>query len=66
MDGLEILRSGGVEKWRAKLQEIGDRIATMPESAKPGVRYFGRYRNEVCDAPCLADELYVCMAGLWG
>lgn len=65
LDGLEMLRPGGVEKWQSRLLEIMDKIKVMPSSSKPKVYRYGGGEQEASDAPCMSDEVLVCMAGLW-
>jgi hypothetical protein len=65
LDGLEMLRPGGVEKWRRRLEEIRGKIEALGQASRPAVHKFGRHKNPASDAPSMADEVYVCMAGLW-
>jgi hypothetical protein len=64
---LEILRPGGVEKWRERLEKIRIDIARMP--SKPPVRNFGG-RTDIATAsecPNLVDELnvHITLTGYW-
>lgn len=63
-DGLEMLRPGGVEKWRGRLQEIIDSIRAMPASSMPKIYRYGSRALEASDAPCMADEILVCMIAM--
>ena len=65
LSGLEMLRPNGVEKWEDRLQNIYCRIAAMEPDWQPRIHLFGRRGNEAYDAPCMAEEVRVCMAGLW-
>lgn len=64
LEGLEMLRPGGVKRWRSRLQRIRDRIEALPVSAKPVSHRYGK-SNWASDAPCMADEILVCVAGYW-
>ena len=52
LEGLEMLRPGGIEILDARF--------------RPQVYNFGRRATPASDIPCMADEVYVYMAGLWG
>lgn len=65
LDRLEMLRPGGVEKWRERLQGIRDSIQAMPATSEPNTYRYGRKACEVSDTPCMVDEIYVCMVALW-
>ena len=62
LEGFEMLRPGGVEKWRSRLERIRNGVERME---KPKVYHFGRSEMECSDVPCMADEVLVCMAGMW-
>lgn len=65
LEGLEMLRPGGWEGWRGRLKGIRERIEGMGEGDRPGVYFYGRAACEASDAPHMANEVYVCMVGLW-
>lgn len=65
LDGLEMLRPGGVEKWRGRLRGVRDSIQAMPASSQPKSYRYGKRASEASDAPCMADEVHICMIGLW-
>ena len=66
LEGLEMLKPKGKnEKWRRRLEEIRDGVRGMQASAEPRVFRFGKGGQEATEAPNLADEIHVCMAGLW-
>lgn len=64
LEGLEMLRSGGVEKWRQTLEEIRAQVEALDPASRPYVHKFGRRKNHASDAPRMADEVRVCKAGL--
>jgi hypothetical protein len=63
LEGLEMLRPGGVEKWKGRLQEIRGRVEKL--ESKPKGFTFGRRENPAGVYPCLADEVFICMASYW-
>ena len=68
LEGLEMVISapGWEEKWRPRLEEIRGNIEALGSDSKPLVHSFGTREHPASDSPCLADEVNVCMAGLWG
>ncbi|KAL9636017.1 MAG: hypothetical protein Q9164_003100 [Protoblastenia rupestris] len=65
LEGLEMLRPGGVEKWRTRLQEKRNKIAAMSLENQPQIQMFGHRMSNGSDCPSMADEVYVCMCGYW-
>jgi len=59
LDGLEMLRPGGVETWRGRLQGVRDGIQAIQASSKPKTYRYGKEGYEASDAPCMADEVYI-------
>lgn len=66
LEGLEMLRPGGVEKWRSRLVEMRREIEELDERFKPEVHKFGSQEHETSDAPNLAADIYVTVSGYWG
>ncbi len=66
LDGLELLRPGGVEKWRSRLQRVRDSIQAMPAQSKPEIYRYGIRGSEASDAPDMTAEILICMTGFWG
>lgn len=58
--GLEILRPGGVEKWRERLLRIWRQVGAM--ESQPDIHWYGD--NAASQCPNLADELLVCIGGV--
>lgn len=65
LEGLEMLRPGGVDKWRHWLQEIRARIEALDSRDRPRVRKFGSGEYPASDSPCMAEEILVAVAGYW-
>ena len=65
LEGLQMLRPGGVEIWRERLVEMRARIEALDERCKPRVREFIRRGPSASCAPNLADEILVSIAGQW-
>ena len=63
LEGLEMLRPGGVEKWRGRLMEMKRKIGMLNERFQPQRHPFGTNANAASDAPCMADEVSICY---WG
>lgn len=66
LEGLEMLRPGGVEKWRARLVEMRENIQALDPSREPGLHRFGRRQKTATDAPSMAAEVRITMGGYWG
>ena len=64
LEGLEMRRPSGVEKWRQRLEDMRAQIKALDPASRLTVRKFGRRGRPALDAPCMADEVRVCMAGL--
>jgi hypothetical protein len=60
-----MLRPGGVEKWRQRLEDMRAQLEALDPASRLTVRKFGRRGRPALDAPCMADEVRVYMAGLW-
>lgn len=63
LEGLEMLRPEGVEKWRGRLTEIRNQIERLEK--KPEVYEFHPRNNPVTEYPFMAKEVYALMCGLW-
>jgi hypothetical protein len=63
LEGIEMMRPGGVEKWRERLVEIRERIESLER--RPKTYAFGSHENPAAAYPHMADENFVCMAGYW-
>ena len=60
LDGLEMLRPGGVEKWRHRLEEMRNKIEALDSRFRPSVHKFGLHEHSASDSPSMADEVFVC------
>jgi hypothetical protein len=65
LEGLEMLRAGGVEKWRHRLQDIRGKIEALDPESRPSMHKFGFQEHRASDSTSMADEVHACMAGLW-
>ncbi|CZR57856.1 uncharacterized protein PAC_07745 [Phialocephala subalpina] len=63
LEGLEMLRPGGVEKWRDRLTEIRNRIEKLEKM--PEVYDFHPRSQQGTEYPFMANEVYILMCGLW-
>ena len=67
LEGLEMLRPGGVEKWRGRLEQIRGKIERLEKPPKERdykleIRTPHERTLYARDSPNLADEVWVCMA----
>ena len=66
LEGLEMLRPGGVEKWRGRLMDMREKIAIMDPGRKPALNVDDGVRSLApLGSPDLADEVFVCMRAMW-
>lgn len=65
LEGLQMLRPGGVEIWRKRLVEMRAKIEALDRRCKPQVRQSSRWWASASDAPNLADEVRVAVAAHW-
>ncbi|KAE8448692.1 hypothetical protein EG329_008907 [Mollisiaceae sp. DMI_Dod_QoI] len=63
LEGLEMLRADGFEKWRTRLMEMRNQVEKLEK--KPEMYKFGRFDNPGTEYPSMAKEVHVLMAGLW-
>ncbi len=66
LEGLQMLRPGGLEIWRERLMEMRAQLETLDGKCQPRVRLFRPQFGGASDAPNLADEVLVASAGYWG
>ncbi|KAL8957574.1 MAG: hypothetical protein Q9183_006021 [Haloplaca sp. 2 TL-2023] len=66
LEGLEMLRPGGLEKWRPRLAAMREAIATLRDKDMPSRLLYSSWRKEIPDSPVLLAELGVTMLGLYG
>jgi len=67
LEGLEMLRPGGVEKWRSRLEAIRNAVERMEARHKPKEPIFGRRQeNRVWESPNMAAEVNICLQAYWG
>jgi len=62
--GLELLRPGGVEKWRAKLEKIRTNVARIPN--QPPKALVSDNNVIYSELPNLRDEAYIYFRSYWG
>ena len=60
LGGLEMLRPGGVEKWRLRLEEMRRKIEGLDRQLRPWVHTYGMHGCPAGDAPGMADEVGIC------
>lgn len=68
LEGLEMLRPGGVEEWRSRLEAIRSAVERMEARHKPKEPSHGRrwQGNRVWESPNMAAEIYVTVQAYWG
>ena len=66
LEGLEMLRPGGLEKWRPRLAAMREAIATLHDKEMPSRFLYSSWRKEIWDSPNLAAEVGVTKLGLYG
>ncbi|KAL8694131.1 MAG: hypothetical protein Q9218_001184 [Villophora microphyllina] len=66
LEGLEMLRPGGPEKWRYRLEVMRSGIERLEHGDKPKEFEFSRWKRLVSESPNLALEVGVTMLGLYG
>lgn len=65
VEGLEMLREGGVEKWRPRLEEIGAAVEKIQEEDKPKIHKWGGRLNLNYNFPNMLSDVHVLMCGYW-
>lgn len=66
LEGLEMLRPGGVENWRPRLETIREIIRSLPIQSKPKEYKYGRSMYRCCwESPDMAAEVSITMAALY-
>ena len=53
-------------EWKARITHIRDQVLALEDEERPGSQVFGKHgKLHVSHAPDLANELYLCCAGMW-
>ncbi|KAL8943995.1 MAG: hypothetical protein Q9216_000704 [Gyalolechia sp. 2 TL-2023] len=67
LEGLEILRPGGTDKWRGKLLELREKLEKMDATNMKSLiqRIDVHHEIDWLECPILEDEIYCCVRGMW-
>ncbi|KAL8765747.1 MAG: hypothetical protein Q9209_007254 [Squamulea sp. 1 TL-2023] len=67
LEGLEMLRPRGLERWRPRLEVIRKNIENLPVESRPKECRYGSSGRYYCwDSPDMAAEITVTLAPYWG
>ncbi|KAL8790088.1 MAG: hypothetical protein Q9213_000790 [Squamulea squamosa] len=67
LEGLEMLRPGGLERWRPRLEVIRKNIEDLPIESRPKECRYGSSGRYYCwTSPDMAAEITVTLAPYWG
>lgn len=67
LEGLEMLRPGGLERWRPRLEEMRKDIENLPIEKRPKECRYGSSGRYYCwESPDMAAEITVTLATYWG
>ncbi|KAL8726954.1 MAG: hypothetical protein Q9166_006375 [cf. Caloplaca sp. 2 TL-2023] len=67
LEGLEMLRPGGLERWRPRLEAIRREIEKLPIELRPKERRYGSSGRYYCwESPDMAAEITITLATYWG
>lgn len=64
LNGLEMIRPGGVERWRSRLEKTRSEIEEL-EPCPQTYKFGERYQNPATEYPCMRKEVFLLMAGMW-
>ncbi|KAL8857643.1 MAG: hypothetical protein Q9178_005808 [Gyalolechia marmorata] len=67
LEGLEMLRPGGLERWRSRLELMRKNIENLPIESRPKECRYGLSGRFYCwESPDMAAEITVTIAPYWG